>query len=67
MKQNQSTIAIMAIQRKERLQEVGSMKYIGGRKTCKSVRVIGSNVRFNRINQRMRAELIPTPFNQLTM
>ena len=34
------------------------MKYIGDRPTCKSVRVIASTCRFNRLNNRMRAELV---------
>jgi len=55
---NQSTIAVMAEKRRERLAKVAKMTYIGTRPTCKSVRVIASNVRWNRINNRMRAETI---------
>jgi len=55
---NQSNVAIQAYQRKERVIRVFKMKYIGDRPTCKSVRVIASTCRFNRLNNRMRAELV---------
>lgn len=54
MNQTQSEIATKAYEKRKRLERVKKMKYIGNRQTCISVRVIASNVRWNRINQRMR-------------
>ena len=57
MKQTQSDVAINTSLKKEKMKEVLNLKPKGNRPIVKSVRTIYSNVRWNRLGNRMRAKM----------